>query len=77
VVPAPPTTLARRLKRLWSRLEESRDLIAIGAYRPGNDVELDHAVTLRPAIEGFLRQDLTSATSLPASVAALAEIVGD
>jgi flagellum-specific ATP synthase len=77
VVPDRQMALARRLKRLWSRLEESRDLIAIGAYRPGNDVELDHAVTLRPAIEGFLRQDLTSATSLPASVAALAEIVGD
>jgi flagellum-specific ATP synthase len=69
--------LARQLKRLWSRLEESRDLIAIGAYRPGNDAELDRAVALRPAIESFLRQDMTSATSLPASVAALAEIVGD
>jgi flagellum-specific ATP synthase len=71
------TVLARRLKRLWSRLEESRDLIAIGAYRPGNDAELDRAVMLRPAIEGFLRQDMTSATSLAASVSALAEIVGD
>jgi flagellum-specific ATP synthase len=70
-------TLARRLKRLWSRLEESRDLITIGAYRPGNDAELDHAVVLRPNIEGFLRQDMTNATSLPVSVAELAEIVGD
>jgi flagellum-specific ATP synthase len=77
VVPDQQTVLARRLKRLWSRLEESRDLIALGAYRPGNDAELDHAVALRPAIESFLRQDMTTAVSLPASVVALAEIVGD
>jgi flagellum-specific ATP synthase len=77
VVPEHQMALARRLKRLWNRLEETRDLMAIGAYRPGTDTELDHAVALRPAIENFLRQDLTNATSLPASVAALAEIVGD
>jgi flagellum-specific ATP synthase len=69
--------LARRFKRLCSRLEESRDIITIGAYRPGNDVELDHAVALRPAIETFLRQEMTDATPLAASVSALAEIVGD
>ena len=69
--------LARRLKRLCARLEESRDIISIGAYRPGNDAELDSAVALRPAIDSFLRQDIASATALAASQCALAAIVGD
>jgi flagellum-specific ATP synthase len=69
--------LARRFKRLCARLEENRDLIAIGAYRPGNDAELDSAVALRPAIESFLRQDMATATALADSQSALAAIVGD
>jgi flagellum-specific ATP synthase len=69
--------LARRLKRLCARLEESRDIISIGAYRPGNDAELDSAVALRPAIDSFLRQDIANATALAASQSALAAIVGD
>ncbi|MGA8755430.1 MAG: FliI/YscN family ATPase [Stellaceae bacterium] len=69
--------LARRFKQLWNRLEESRDIIALGGYRPGHDAELDRAVALRPAIESFLRQDMTSAVSLADSVAALGELLGD
>jgi flagellum-specific ATP synthase len=69
--------LARRFRHLCARLEESRDIIAIGAYRPGNDAELDCAVALRPAIEGFLRQDMASAAALAESGTALAAIVGD
>jgi flagellum-specific ATP synthase len=77
VVPDEQMELARRLKRLCSLLEANRDMITIGAYRPGNDVELDRAVTLRPRIEEFLRQDMGTASSLAAGLKALAEIVGD
>ncbi|MBV8118490.1 MAG: FliI/YscN family ATPase [Alphaproteobacteria bacterium] len=77
VVPDEQMQLARRLKRLCSLLEANRDMITIGAYRPGNDVELDRAVTLRPKIEEFLRQDMGTASSFAAGLKALAEIVGD
>jgi flagellum-specific ATP synthase len=77
VVSGEQVALARRFNRLCGRLEENRDIITIGAYRPGNDAELDQAVALRPALESFLRQDMTSAASLAASVAALSDIVGD
>ena len=77
VVSAEQMASARRLKALWHRLEESRDLIAIGAYRPGHDAELDRAVALRPAIERFLRQDIGTAVTLSDSVAALAELAGE
>ena len=77
IVSSEQINLAARLKRLCSRFEESRDIISIGAYRPGNDAELDQAVALRSAIETFLTQDKMSAASLADSMAALAEIVGD
>jgi len=76
VVPAEQITAAQRFKHLYSRLEESRDLIAIGGYRPGNDAELDRAVSLQPAINRFLCQDMTNAVRFGESVAALGEIVG-
>ncbi len=43
-------TIVRRLRALVARYEETRDLRAIGAYRPGHDVELDQAVLLAPLI---------------------------
>ena len=76
IVASEQIALARRFKQLWNRLEESRDIIALGGYRPGHDAELDRAVALRPAIESFLRQDMTSAVSLADSVAALGELLG-
>jgi flagellum-specific ATP synthase len=63
--------LAQRFKRLYARLEEHRDMIAIGGYRPGHDAELDRAVTLRPAIEDFLRQNMGDAVAFPEGTAAL------
>jgi flagellum-specific ATP synthase len=61
---------------MYNRLEESRDLIAIGGYRPGHDAELDRAVSLQPAISHFLCQDMTNAVRFSESVAALEQIVG-
>jgi flagellum-specific ATP synthase len=76
VVSPEQVAAVQRFKQLHSRLEESRDIIAIGGYRPGNDAELDRAVALKPAIESFLRQDQASAVRFADSIAALAAIVG-
>jgi flagellum-specific ATP synthase len=75
VVPREQLAHAQRFKQLYNRLEESRDIIAIGGYRPGNDAELDRAVALQPAITAFLCQDMTNAVRFSESVAALDEIV--
>ncbi len=66
---------AQQFKRLHARLEEHRDMLAIGGYRPGNDAELDRAVALRPGIEEFLRQDMASAVGFADSVAALQKLI--
>jgi flagellum-specific ATP synthase len=75
IVPTEQVARAQRFRQLYARIEESRDLITIGGYRPGHDAELDRAVTLRPAIEGFLRQDISSAISFLEAVSALYEIL--
>jgi flagellum-specific ATP synthase len=77
VVPPEQLERARRFKQLYNRLEESRDMIAIGGYRPGHDAELDRAMALRPAIESFLRQDMSSAISFADSVSALRELLDE
>jgi flagellum-specific ATP synthase len=77
VVPAEQTARAQRFKQLHNRLEESRDMIAIGGYRPGHDAELDRAVSLRPAVDRFLCQDMTTAISFADSVAGLRELLDE
>lgn len=49
--------LAREVRELWSRLDRARDLLSLGAYRPGNDVKLDRAVGLETNLSEWLRQD--------------------
>ncbi len=51
--------------------------MAIGAYRPGTDPRIDAAIAAHPQITGFLRQDLHEQVAFKASVAQLAELIGD
>ncbi|MDH5480765.1 MAG: FliI/YscN family ATPase, partial [Nitrosomonas sp.] len=51
--------IARQFKSLYSRYQRSYDLINVGAYISGSDPELDKAITMYPALENFLRQDMT------------------
>lgn len=49
--------LVGRLRAMIALYEETRDLRAIGAYKPGTDRELDHAVALTPLLyEHFSQQ---------------------
>ncbi len=58
-------------RRLWAAYEENRDLILMGAYRPGNDPVIDEAVARRQDLLEFLRQDQRSHIDLNTSVSAL------
>jgi flagellum-specific ATP synthase len=49
-------TAAQRLRRLMAAHQDARDLIAIGAYVPGADADVDAAVDLMPDLNAFLRQ---------------------
>ena len=49
---------ANRFRRLWSLYQQNVDLIQVGAYQTGSNVEIDQAILLRQAMENFLRQDM-------------------
>lgn len=62
---------AGNYRRLWSAYEENRDLILMGAYRPGNDATIDEAVERRRQLLNFLRQNSKSTLDADSSAAAL------
>ncbi|RVT43336.1 FliI/YscN family ATPase [Sphingobium algorifonticola] len=67
---------AASYRRLWAAYEENRDLILMGAYRPGNDPVIDEAVARRQEVLDFLRQDVKSRVDLTSSAAALVNEFG-
>ena len=67
--------LARRAVGLLHRLERSRDLIDIGAYKSGSNPELDRALALAPELDRFLTQDIAEAVPRAQALQALEAIV--
>ena len=47
---------ARRFRALTAAYEANRDLVMMGAYRPGTDKTLDEAIALHPRMVAFLSQ---------------------
>lgn len=66
---------AQRFKQLWSRYQQSRDLISVGAYVPGGDAETDLAISRQPDMARYLQQSLDESEHLPQSVQRLAKLV--
>ena len=68
--------VAGEVRRLLAAYAEARDLIEIGAYVPGTNPLVDRAVSVRPAIEDFLRQRVGEPTEAADAYIRLAVIVG-
>jgi len=49
---------ARSVRRVLSTWADIEDLVNIGAYAAGNNLEFDVAVAMRPVIAEFLRQGM-------------------
>lgn len=62
---------AANYRRLWSAYDENRDLILMGAYRPGNDPTIDEAVERRQQLLAFLKQSAKTTIDIDASATAL------
>jgi flagellum-specific ATP synthase len=77
IVPHEHTQLARRFKQALSTWQQNRDLIAIGAYQKGADPRIDAAIAAWPAMQKFLQQDVQERVKYDASIAALAQMMGD
>ncbi|EHR69158.1 flagellar protein export ATPase FliI [Burkholderiales bacterium JOSHI_001] len=67
VAPREQLDAARRARSLLAKYNKARDLIQLGAYRPGNDAELDTAVRTQPALAALLQQDMHERATLDTS----------
>jgi flagellum-specific ATP synthase len=77
VAPQSQVDSARRFRQLLAKYNKARDLIQLGAYAPGNDLELDTAVRLHPDMTRLLQQEMHTPASLAASVKQLMAVVKD
>ena len=67
---------ATRLRQLLAAYRDGRDLVQIGAYRPGTDPVLDEALERMDAINAFLRQGTDEPSTLEDAVARLLQVMG-
>jgi flagellum-specific ATP synthase len=49
---------ARKVRGWLAQLEDSKDLVSVGAYKPGSDPLLDQALKKGPLIDRFLQQNI-------------------
>jgi type III secretion protein N (ATPase) len=59
---------AGALREVLATYERHRDLILLGAYRPGSDPRVDHAIATRDRVLDFLRQGTHEATPMAETV---------
>lgn len=76
VVPPAHTALAHRFKQLLSRYQRNYDLIAVGAYAPGNDPLIDEAIARYPYLEVYLQQAIDTRIDYASAAATLASATG-
>ena len=66
---------ANRFRRWWTLFQQNQDLINVGAYQRGANVDLDEAISRRPEMERYLRQEMHEGVDLGASVTLLTKCV--
>lgn len=67
--------MARSVKQLYASYQQSKDLIAIGAYVRGSDPQLDKAIGMMPNINRFLQQGMHDVITYDDSLQALSNLV--
>ncbi len=75
VIAAGQLQQAQRFRQVYSRYQQNRDLISVGAYSAGSDRDTDFAIERMPVMKRFLQQSLNEAVDLPASFAGLAKAI--
>ena len=68
--------LARRFRALVATYEANRDLVLMGAYRQGTDVQLDRAIAMHDQLTAFLAQPQAQIVPLLPCVTQLSELLG-
>lgn len=66
---------ALRFRQIYSRYEQNRDLISVGAYHRGADPRLDEAVDYHPRLIEFMRQPMDRPVDFGAALKQLQGLV--
>ena len=77
IVPPAHVVAARKFRALNATYEENRDLVLMGAYRPGQDATLDKAIAMHEPMSRFLGQELGEHVTLFEAVGQLQELMAD
>ena len=64
------------VRRMLATYREAEDLINVGAYVTGSNSEIDEAIARLPAINSFLRQEITDRAAIEETRGRLLEIAG-
>lgn len=65
---------ALSFRQCYAKFENNRDLISVGAYAEGADVELDRAVKLNPVQQAFLQQHTDEQVDFERSITQLNQV---
>lgn len=68
---------AKYFKKLYSKYQQSRNLIQVGAYTPGADPELDKAIAILPKLTAFIQQDMNEKVDYTMSIHQLSDLFRD
>ena len=75
VVNAEHLAKAQLFKRVYSRYQQNRDLISVGAYTVGADKDIDFAIERMPHLRQFLQQGLSENIALGTAVERLGKAI--
>jgi flagellum-specific ATP synthase len=76
IVPNEQFVLVHKFKKMLSRYQRNHDLIAVGAYTPGNDPQIDEAIEKYPWLEAYLQQGIEMRVDYDAATSELETLLG-
>ena len=77
VVDSDHMSAATKLKKRYSKFQQVKDLVSVGAYAHGQDPETDLSIQQMPMIEQFLQQPLNEAVSFVQSSSQIQQMMAD
>lgn len=75
IVTAEHLQSAQRFKQIYSKYQQQRDLISVGAYQAGSDSTTDEAIKLFPKQVKFLQQGMNEPVAIQDSINLLQKVV--
>lgn len=67
-------TVANQFRQLNANYQQVKELLPLGGYQPGQDPNLDQAVTMQPGLKAYLQQAMDETADYTASLTRLAEL---